>query len=489
MGDPKGFIKIKRKESGYRPVEERVNDYREVESILPDEEREAQASRCMDCGVPFCHWSCPVSNVMPEWQDMIYRKDWKSAYNILSETNNFPEFTGRVCPAPCEASCVLALTDEAVTIRQNELAVIEKAFELGYVKPQPPRNRTGKKIAVIGSGPTGLACADILNKKGHTVTVFEAEDKPGGYLRYGIPDFKLDKRIIDRRLDILRQEGVEFRTGVTAGRDIPASELASGYDAVMIAIGAREPRKLDIEGDDINGIHFAMEYLEQQNRRVAGELIPDDRLIVTINKKVIVIGGGDTGSDCVGTANRQGAGSITQIEILPEPPEHRSASDPWPLWPRLKKTSSSHEEGCERLWGVKAVKFHSSRVMRFHGEKGDVTKISAVRVEQIKDENGHDVMREIPESLFEIPADIVFISAGFLHVKHKGIVTDLGLELDPSGNIRVDENYMSSVKGIFSAGDSVRGASLVVWAIHQGREAAEGIDRYLETVRGTSRLP
>jgi len=479
MGDPKGFIKIRRMESGYRPVEERITDYREVETHLPDRERQAQASRCMDCGVPFCHWSCPLGNIMPEWQDMIYREDWRSAYAVLSETNNFPEFTGRVCPAPCEASCVLALTDEAVTIRQNELAVIEKAFAMGYVKPQPPESRTGKKVAVIGSGPAGLACADILNKKGHRVTVFEAEDKAGGYLRYGIPDFKLDKRIIDRRLGLLEQEGIEFRTGVRAGVDISASELISGYDAVMIAIGAREPRVIPIEGHDIKGIHFAMEYLEQQNRLVAGEVIPDEKLIKALGKRVLVIGGGDTGSDCVGTANRQGAASITQIEILPEPPEHRSADEPWPLWPRVKKTSSSHEEGCERMWCVKTLKFHSNRAERFHGEKGDVVKISAVRVQWTKDSQGRDVMTEVPGSEFELPVDLVFISAGFIHVTQHGIVADLGLELDASGNIRVDGNFMSSAKGVFSGGDSVRGASLVVWAIQQGREAAEGIDRYL----------
>ncbi|HQO38923.1 MAG TPA: glutamate synthase subunit beta, partial [Spirochaetota bacterium] len=452
MGDPRGFINIKRRESGYRPVEERVNDYKEVEAVLPDAERRAQASRCMDCGVPFCHWACPVSNVMPEWQDMIFRSDWKSAYQLLSETNNFPEFTGRVCPAPCEASCVLALTDEAVTIRQNELAVIEKAFELGLVRPEPPALRTGKKVAVIGSGPAGLACADILNKKGHLVTVFEAEDKIGGYLRYGIPDFKLDKRIIDRRIRILEQEGIEFRTGITIGKDLPVEKIRSEHDAILLSIGAREPRDIPIEGRGLKGIHFAMEYLEQQNRRVAGEEIAADKLIVAINKKVVVIGGGDTGSDCVGSANRQGAAGITQIEILPEPPSHRSDAEPWPLWPKVKKTSSSHEEGCERLWGVKTVKFH--------GENGQIKKISAIRVTWEKDAQGKDVMRELPGSVIELQADLVFISAGFVHVNHKGPVSQLGLVPDEAGNISVDENYMSSSDGVFSAGDSVRGASL-----------------------------
>ncbi len=472
MGDPKGFLNIRRMESGYRPVEERVNDYKEVEILLPDSERERQSSRCMDCGVPFCHWGCPVGNIMPEWQDLIFRKDWKGAYDILKETNNFPEFTGRVCPAPCEASCVLSIDDEPVTIRQNELSVIEKAFEKGYVKPEPPAVRTGKKVAVVGSGPAGLACADMLNRKGHSVTVLEAEDSIGGYLRFGIPDFKLDKRIIDRRIDILTKEGIEFRTNVTVGKDITTTELSKNYDAVMLGIGAREPRDMNIEGRSLKGIYFAMDYLRQQNRRVRGDVIPEDELIKTLNKKVVVIGGGDTGSDCVGNANRQGAGSITQIEILPEPSGHRSAGDPWPLWPKVKKTSSSHEEGCDRMWSVKTL--------RFSGENGEVKKISAIRVSSGKDAGGNLVMNEIPGTEFELQADLVFLSMGFTHVAHKGIVSDYGLELDQNGNIKVDENCMTSVKGVFSAGDSVRGASLVVWAIHHGREAAKGINRYLE---------
>ncbi len=471
MGDPKGFLNIRRMESGYRPVEERVNDYKEVEILLPESERELQSSRCMDCGVPFCHWGCPVENIMPEWQDMIFRKDWKAAYDILRETNNFPEFTGRVCPAPCEASCVLSINDEPVTIRQNELAVIEKAFELGYVKPEPPLNRTGKKVAVVGSGPAGLACADMLNRDGHTVTVFEAEDSIGGYLRFGIPDFKLDKKIIDRRVDILRKEGIEFKTNVMVGRDITAAELSDKYDAVMLGIGAREPRDMKIGGRDLKGIYFAMEYLDQQNRRVRGDLIPEQKLIKAINKKVVVIGGGDTGSDCVGNANRQGASSITQIEILPEPSDHRTTNDPWPLWPKVKKTSSSHDEGCERLWSVKTL--------QFSGKDGEVKKISAIRVVWEKDSAGNMVMKEIPGSEFEMQADLVLLSMGFVHVAHEGLVKDFNIKLDGSGNIEIDENFMTSADGVFSAGDSVRGASLVVWAIHHGREAAKGISRYL----------
>jgi len=358
-----------------------------------------------------------------------------------------------------------------VTIRQNELAVIEKAFELGYVKPEPPENRTGKKVAVVGSGPAGLACADILNKYGHNVTVFEAEDSAGGYLRFGIPDFKLDKKVIDRRINILEAEGIVFKTGVIIGTDITAADLVNRFDAVMIAIGARKPRDLDIGGRSLSGIHFAMEYLEQQNRRVRGDVIPEDKLISPINKKVVVIGGGDTGSDCVGNANRQGASSITQIEILPEPPAHRTPGEPWPLWPRLKKTSSSHEEGCERLWCI--------RTIRFFGDNGEVKGINAVRVSWEKLDDGSMVMRDIPGSEFEISADLVLLSMGFIHPEHKGILDELNLGLDRSGNILVNEEYMTSEKGVFSAGDSVRGASLVVWAIHQGREAAKGINRYL----------
>lgn len=470
MGDSKGFLKIKRKEAGYRPVEERVQDYREVEVQLPEEERKAQASRCMDCGVPFCHWACPVSNIMPEWQDMIYKGRWKEAYEILQATNNFPEFTGRVCPAPCETSCVLAINDEAVTIRNNELFVIEKAFEAGLVKPEPPESRTGKKVAVVGSGPAGLACADILNKAGHTVVLFEAEDSVGGYLRFGIPDFKLEKSIIDRRVNILKAEGLSIRTGVRIGRDIPAQDLVKEFDAVCLTIGAREPRDLNIPGRDLDGIYFAMKYLSQQNRIVRGDVIPEEDLIRAYNKKVVVIGGGDTGSDCVGSANRQGAAQITQIELLPKPSENRTANDPWPLWPRILKTSSSHEEGCERMWNV--------LTKRFIGGNGRVEKIEAVRVEW-KDGGSGSVMKEVQGSEFELQADLVFLAMGFVHAEH-GLLKALGIDMDQRGNIVVDNNYMTNVNGIFAAGDSVQGASLVVRAINHGREAADGIDRFLK---------
>ncbi len=471
MGDPRGFLNIKRVEAGYRPVEERVNDYREVEIFLSDEERRLQASRCMDCGVPFCHWGCPIGNIMPEWQDLIFKGDWHGAYRILKSTNNFPEFTGRVCPAPCEASCVLSINSEPVTIRQNELSVIEKAFELGYVKPEPPNLRTGKKVAIVGSGPAGLAAADLLNKKGHLVTVFEAADAIGGYLRFGIPDFKLDKKIIDRRLDILKAEGIEFKTSIRVGKDISSNELIKNFDALLLAIGSRVPRDLKINGRELKGVYFAMEYLEQQNRIVSGQSISERSLISPMGKRIVVIGGGDTGSDCVGNANRQGAKSITQIEIMPEPPLRRTEDEPWPLWPKLKKTSSSHEEGCERLWNIKTLEFI--------GEKGILKGIRTIKVKWEKDSSGNMIASDIPGTEEIIPADIVLLSMGFVHPEYDGPVYDFDLSLDNRGNIAIDNNYMTSKKGVFSAGDSVRGASLVVWAIHQGREAALHIDSYL----------
>jgi glutamate synthase (NADPH/NADH) small chain len=425
----------------------------------------------MDCGVPFCHWACPVSNVMPEFQDRVYRGDWKGAYDILQETNNFPEFTGRVCPALCEASCVLAIGDDAVTIRQNELAVIEKAFSLGLVKPEPPLHRTGKTVAVIGGGPAGLACANLLNKAGHTVTLFESADSVGGYLRYGIPNFKLNKYVIDRRVNLLIEEGLIIKTGITVGKDIPVSGLRKEFDAICIAVGAREVRDLPIEGKNLQGIHLALDYLTQQNRVVKGDAIPEDDLIRAYDKNVVVIGGGDTGADCVGTAIRQGAKCVIQLELLPKPPEHRTGLEPWPWWPKLLKTSSSHEEGCDRLWNVSTK--------RFIGDQGVVKKLTVVEVEWTTGEDGRQVMTEVPGSEFELEADLVLIAMGFVHVVHAGLVRELEVELDARGNIKIDENCMTSVDGIFSAGDSSRGASLVVYAIQDGRQAADGINKYL----------
>ncbi len=466
MGDTTGFLKYKRQESGYRPVEHRLQDFSEVERQLPETERKLQAARCMDCGVPFCHWACPVCNIMPEWQDAVYKGQWQKAYDLLQETNNFPEFTGRVCPALCEASCVLGLNDDPVTIRENELAVIEKAFANGYVKPNPPKVRTGKKVAIIGSGPAGLATAAQLNKAGHSVTVFEAEERIGGYLRYGIPDFKLDKKIIDRRVDILKKEGIEFKVSTVVGKALSTTQLRKDFDAVVLTMGAREPRDLKIEGRELKGIHFAMDFLRQQNKLVCCDKIPDDQLIKALGKNVVVIGGGDTGSDCVGTSNRQGARLVTQSEVLPKPPEDRTPDMPWPMWPKLLKTSSSHEEGCERKWNVLTKKFVA--------EKGQVKKIEAVEVEW----QGMKMV-EKPGSAFTIEADLVLLAMGFTQPVHSGLLDELGVKYDQRGNVAVDKNYMTSVPGVFAAGDTMRGASLVVWAIALGREAAANIDGFL----------
>lgn len=471
MGDPKGFIKTQRKESGNRPLHERINDFGEVEQTLNDQDRVQQASRCMDCGVPFCQWACPVMNNMPEWQDAVYRNKWELASNILQNTNNFPEFTGRICPAPCEMGCVLALYEEPVTIRENEAAVTEKAFELGYIKPHPPRKRTGKKVAVIGSGPAGLACADLLNKAGHTVTVFEKDDAAGGLLRYGIPDFKLAKNVIDRRLDVLLKEGLQIRTGVEVGKDVTAQQLLDEYDAVCMAIGAMKPRDLPIEGRDLKGIHYAMDFLCQQNKVVRGDVVADQDRITAKNKHVLVIGGGDTGSDCVGTSNRQRAASITQIEIMPQLPAKRDVNNPWPYWSKVLKTSSSHEEGCQRLW--------NTMTKRFIGENGVVKQAELVDVQWTPGENGAMQLSEIPGTLRVVDADLVLLSMGFVHPVHEGILTELGLELNERGNIKVTDNNSTSHAKVFAAGDSMMGASLVVSAIASGRKAAEAMMEYL----------
>ncbi|MDR3171026.1 MAG: glutamate synthase subunit beta [Treponema sp.] len=485
MGDPKGFLKIRRKLSGYRPVEERINDYSEVEVRLTEEERRLQAARCMDCGVPFCHWACPLSNVMPEWQDRVYRNDWQGAWALLQDTNPFPEFTGRVCPALCEASCVLGANNEPVTIRQNELAIIEKAFELGLIVPRPPRSRNGKKVAIVGAGPAGLSAAYYLNRAGFSVTVYEGAHKVGGYLRYGIPDFKLDKSFIDRRITLMEAEGVEFKTDVgigsarygfgvagaegsqDAGAEImEAKTLEASFDLVLLTIGAREPRDITAPGRENAGIVQALDFLSPQNRILAGESSGGMEPITAFGKRVVVIGGGDTGSDCVGTANRQGALRVTQIEVLPKPPEHRPPEEPWPLWPKVLKTSSSHLEGGERLWSV--------NTRAFIGRNGTVEAIHACRVEW----NGRN-MTEVPGSDFEIGADLVLLAMGFTHVVQGGIVADFGLAVDERGNIRTRGSFHTSNPKVWAAGDSRRGASLVVHAIADGRAAAEAIIRTL----------
>ena len=471
MGDPKGFITIPRKESGNRPIQERINDYAEVEQTLNDKDRKDQAARCMDCGIPFCQWACPVMNNMPEWQDAIYKDDWKLAIDLLHVTNNFPEFTGRICPAPCEVGCVLALHEEPVTIRENEAAVTEKAFERGYIVPQPPLVRTGQTVAVIGSGPAGLACADLLNKAGHTVTVFERDDAPGGLLRYGIPDFKLSKTVIDRRLDVLMQEGLMIKTNTHVGVDITADELVNQFDAVCIAVGAMQPRDLPIEGRELQGVHFAMDFLKQQNQMVRGDQFSSEERISAKGKHVLVIGGGDTGSDCVGTSNRQKAASITQIEILPKPPLKRNINNPWPYWANVQKTSSSHEEGCQRLWSILTKKFM--------GENGHVKAAVIAEVEWVPGSNGNMEMKELPGSERIIPVDLVLLSMGFVHPVHEGLLNDLGMKYNHRGNVMAKPNNQTHAEKIFATGDSIMGASLVVNAIASGRKTAKAMLEYL----------
>jgi glutamate synthase (NADPH) small chain len=475
MGDPKGFITIERKEAGNRPVNERIFDFGEVEQTLNTADRRLQASRCMDCGIPFCHWGCPLINLIPEWQDMLYRGEWRKAIDLLHVTNNFPEFTGRICPAPCEDACVLKLHGAPVTVRENEAAITEMAFREGYIQPVPPEKRTGKKVAIIGSGPAGLACADILNKAGHQVKIYEKADAAGGLLRYGIPDFKLNKKIIDRRLDILKAEGIEIKLNINVGLSADPQKILDDHDAVCISIGSEHPRDLDIEGRDLKGIHFAMDFLRQQNIVNRGiENHPEDRISAR-DKNVIVLGGGDTGSDCVGTAIRQGARKVIQIEILPKPVEvHDNLNPSWPYVPKILKTTSSHEEGCERRWSL------SSR--RFLGEQGRLTGLEVTGVNWEKDGNGKNEMKETPGSLEIIQADLVLLSLGFLHPVHEGLIHKLGIELDDTKNIRADKNFLTNNPKVFAAGDAKDGASLVVKAINSGRQAAFSIDRYLRNI-------
>ena len=479
MGDLRGFLKVARQHSPYRPVCERVGDFKEVCAPRADARSQEQASRCMDCGTPFCHWGCPIGNYIPEWNDHMFHGRWKQALLLLEATNNLPEITGRVCPALCEYSCVLGLNDDAVTIRDNELAVIEHGFKHGLLKPVRQEYKTGKKAAIIGSGPAGLSCAAQLNKAGHSVVVFERDDLPGGILRYGIPDFKLEKHLLDRRIALWQEEGVVFKVNTEVGKDYPAQKLLAEFDAVCLAGGSRVPRDLAIEGRELKGIHFAMDYLTQSNRRVAGERAPKEVSIDAKGKKVVVIGGGDTGADCVGTAHRQGAACVVQIEVLPRPEECRTEAYPWPRYPLLLKTASSHEEGGARHWAV--------LTKRFIGANGFLKKLSCVRVE-FSQANGKacPVMREVAASEFEIEADLVILAVGFLHPPHSGLLTELGVAFDERGNVTTDGHYMTLVKKVFAAGDMRRGQSLVVWAIAEGRRSAHGIDAYL---MGQSDLP
>jgi len=473
MGDPRGFMKVERKEGGYRPLAERVEDYSEVEQTLNENDRMLQASRCMDCGVPFCHWACPLSNKTPEWQDAAYKGDWELAYNILHSTSNFPEFTGRICPALCEKSCTLAVHNEAVTIRENEAAVAEHAFNLGIVKPRIPAKRTGKKVAVIGGGPAGLACADLLNQAGHSVTVFEKNNAVGGLLRYGIPDFKLSKKVIDRRVAVLTAEGITFKVNQEVGVNMKLDKIKKEFDAIVVTIGAGQPRDLKVEGRELKGVHFALEFLQQQNHVVRGDEVKDKDRILATGKPVLVIGGGDTGSDCVGTSNRQKARSVMQIEIMPKPPVDRAPGNPWPFWPNVLKTTSSHKEGCDRRWLLNTKRFIGD-------DQGNVKKVELVEVEWKKDAaTGRMQMIEKPDSIFQVDAELVLLCMGFVSPVHEGLVNELGVEFDARGNIKVDANGMSSVEGVFAAGDAATGASLVVRAIARGRETAKGVHQWL----------
>lgn len=470
MGNPKAFLTIHRQEAGYRPVHDRITDFGEVEQTLNRYDRQRQASRCMDCGVPFCHWACPLGNKIPEWQDLIYKGRWKEAVDSLHATNNFPEFTGRICPELCEKSCVLNIQQDPLTCRENECSIIEHAFEEGYVTANPPLHRTGKKVAVVGSGPAGLATAAQLNKKGHTVTVFEKDETIGGLLRLGIPDFKLNKLVIDRRLNLLREEGIQFSPNTTVGKDITKEQLLSDYDAVCLTTGAGAPRDLLIPGRDLKGIHFALELLQQQNRIIAGEEFSKEELISAKGKHVLVIGGGDTGSDCVGTSTRHGAASITQIEILPKPPVGLNPDTPWPYYPNVLKTSSSHKEGGERRWSLTSKQFI-----------GEDDKVVAVEVEEViweKDENGRWIMKETGKKE-QIKADLVLLALGFIHPVHTGLLDDLNLSYDSRGNVSVNKDQMTSCEKVFAAGDTITGASLVVRAIASGRSLAERVHAYL----------
>jgi NAD(P)H-dependent glutamate synthase small subunit len=477
MGKPTGFMEHARQDPPKRPVAERALDYEEIEQPLALDEAEIQASRCMDCGIPYCHaFGCPLGSRIPDFNDMLCRKQWRRALDLLQATNNFPEITGRVCPAPCEAACSLSINSQAVSVRHLEMQIVERGWREGWIRPQPAARKSGKSAAVIGSGPAGLAAAQQLSRRGHNVVVFERSAAPGGILRYGIPDFKLDKRILERRLDQLRAEGVQFETGVEIGADISVRYLLKKFDAVCIAAGARVPRDLKVPGRGLEGIHFAMDFLVQQNRRCAGEVIPFDQEILAKDRDVVVIGGGDTGSDCVGTARRQGARSITQIELLPEPPAERSPDNPWPTWPVILRTSTSHEEGCVRMWSILTKEF-LGRDIRLRGMR-------CVRLARSRaDAAGRRTFKEVPGSQFELKTDLVLLALGFVHVEHGAIVDELGLKTDDRGNLAVDANYMTTAPGVFAAGDAVLGSSLVVRAIDLGRQMAAAVDRYLRQHR------
>jgi glutamate synthase (NADPH) small chain len=477
MGKITGFLELQRIKEAAQPAAERVRHYREFVVTLKEDEASKQGARCMDCGIPFCQSGCPVHNIIPDWNDLVYRHQWQRALEVLHTTNNFPEFTGRVCPAPCEASCTLNINNDAVGIKSIEHFIIDKGWEEGWVVPVPPASKSGRRVAVVGSGPAGLACAQQLGRAGHEVVVFEKADRIGGLLRYGIPDFKMEKDLIDQRMAQMAQEGIEFRAGVNVGVDMPAQRLLAEFDAIVLTGGAEMPRDLDVPGRELDGVHFAMEFLPQQNAVVAGDKVPDQ--IMATGKHVVVIGGGDTGSDCVGTSNRHGAASIMQFELLPQPPESENKPLVWPNWPIKLRTSSSHEEGCGRDWSV--------TTKRFEGRNGKVEKLIAARVDWHRDGNAPPTMVEIPGSEFEIKADLVLFAMGFTGPVPGGLLAQLGVEHDARSNVKADtDSYRTSVDKVFAAGDMRRGQSLVVWAIREGRQAARAVDEFL---MGTSELP
>jgi glutamate synthase (NADPH/NADH) small chain len=479
MGKPTGFIEYERLDRSYAPAGDRIQHFREFVVPLPDNELSQQGARCMDCGIPFCHQGCPVNNIIPDWNDHVYHGNWEEALAVLHSTNNFPEFTGRICPAPCEAACTLNIDDNPVTIKTIECAIVDKGWERGWIIPQIPEHRTGKQVAVIGSGPAGLACAQQLARAGHAVEVFEKQDRIGGLLRYGIPDFKMEKHIIDRRIAQMQAEGVTFHTDAHVGVTLPARQLLGKFDAVVLTGGSEHSRDLEVPGRELDGVHFAMTFLPQQNKRNAGDVIPEEIALSAQGKHVIVIGGGDTGSDCIGTSFRQGALSVTQLEILPRPPEKENKGLTWPDWPNKLRTSSSQEEGAIRDWSV------STRSIE--GSNGKVTAVNCVRVDWKQTGNGRWQMEEIPDSEFQLKADMVLLAMGFVHPVHEGMLQELGVDLDPRGNVQADtEQYQTSVEKVFSAGDMRRGQSLVVWAIREGRQCARAVDEFL---MGSSDLP
>jgi glutamate synthase (NADPH/NADH) small chain len=485
MGEVRGFMKYRRNSEVKEPVAERLKHYNEFLQIADGDELKRQGARCMDCGIPFCHTGCPVGNIIPDWNDLVYRDQWREAIDRLHATNNFPEFTGRVCPAPCEAACVLGINEDPVSIKQIEMAIADRAFEEGWVVPEPPATRTDKKVAIVGSGPAGLAAAQQLNRAGHSVTVFERADRPGGLLMYGIPDFKLEKSRVWRRIDQMTAEGVEFRTSANVGVNVPVEELQHGYDAVLLTGGSTQPRDLPIPGRELAGVHFAMEFLPQQNKVNQGDTIEDQ--ILATGKHVIVIGGGDTGSDCTGTSNRHGCASLTQFELFPIPPDvgkfpradQRPPSSPWPNWPMILRTSTSHEEGCDRQFSILTKEFLGD-------DQGRVSGLRTSQIEWTKDENGRQIFKEIDGTDKIWPAQLVLLAMGFVGPEKNGLLDSLGVKLDGRGNVECDAEYQTSVPGVFAAGDMRRGQSLVVWAIHEGREAARAVDKHL---MGVSNLP